>query len=149
MLKLLIPLIVYLFPVHLHGQDWIRIYGEGQNTVSRYVIEDYDKGYDILGMKWNYSYGWLQKTDINGGELWEKLLGSGNYTVWLRNIERTLDNGYIICGSWTKFNTSFDAFLLKLNACYEAEWCKTLITPTNYDMGIRVKVTPEEGILYF
>jgi len=93
----------------------------------------------------DYKYLWLIKTDINGNIIRDKKIGKGSYTVWSSNIERTLDNGYIICGTWTKFNTSFDAFLIKLNSCAEIEWCKTLITPTNYDMGIRVKPTPEGG----
>lgn len=143
MQRCLIGILILLFPVMIVGQDWIRIYGEGQSAISRYVIEDYDKGYDILGTIGAYKYLWIQKTDINGEELWEKWFGSGTYQAWACNIERTPDNGYIIGGSWTKFNTSFDAFLIKLNACYEVEWCKTLITPTNYDMGIKMKPTAE------
>lgn len=123
-------------------QEWIRVYGQGQNAVSRYIIDDYDYGFVILGMI-NYKYLWIIKTDVNGYMLWDKKIGEGNYTVWSRNIEKTLDNGYIICGTWAKFNLSFDAFLIKLNSCFEIEWCKTIITPTNYDMGIRVKPTPE------
>ena len=107
------------------------------------MIEDYDKGYDILGMINNYKYLWLIKTSVNGNILWDRKIGNGIYTNWAGNIEKTLDGGYIICGTWTKFNPSYDAFIIKLNACAEVEWCKTLITPTNYDMGLRVKPTPE------
>jgi len=93
----------------------------------------------------DYKYLWLIKTDINGNIIRDKKIGKGIYNIGSSNIERTADNGYIICGTWTKFNSSFDAFLIKLNSCAEIEWCKTLITPTNYDMGIRVKPTPEGG----
>lgn len=147
MFRIIFLLIVFYLPIYSIGQDWIRIYGQGQSTQARWVIEDYDKGYDIVGVIGNYKYRWIQKTDINGYELWEKWFGSGFYTVGTRNLERTPANGYILCGSWTKFNTSFDAFLIKLNACYEVEWCKTLITPNNYDMGISVKVTTEGEIV--
>lgn len=127
-------------------QDWIRIYGQGLNAVGRFVIEDYDKGFIILG-DLNYNYSWINKIDVNGNILHEKRIGSGHYPIWSSNIERTIDNGYILCGTWTKFNSSFDAFIIKMNSCYEIEWCKTLITPTNYDLGIRVKPTPEGGYL--
>jgi len=123
-------------------QEWIRIYGQGLNAVPRYVISDYDRGFNILG-DINYKYSWIIKIDVNGYILHEKRIGNGYSTIWSSNIERTIDNGYILCGTWTKFNLSFDAFLIKLNSCYEIEWCKTIITPTNYDMGIRIKPTPE------
>ncbi len=42
-----------------------------------------------------------------------------------------------------KVNPTWYPFVIKLNACAEVEWGKTLITPTNYDMGLRGKLTPE------
>jgi len=142
MIRFLIFCVASFLSIHSYCQDWVRIYGQGLDVVGRYIIEDYDKGYLIIGDP-DYKYSWVLKTDINGNELWTKTLGKGNCTVWSSNIEKTIDGGSIICGTWTKFNTSFDAFLIKLNACGGVEWCKTLITPTNYDMGIRVKPTPE------
>jgi len=147
MKKYFIIILVTFLPITLFSQEWVHIYGEGQSAIGTYIIEDYDKGYDILGMIGNYKYIWIQKTDINGEPIWDKRFGNSTIQLGASNIERTPDNGYIICGSWTKFNTSWDAFLLKLNSCYEMEWCKTLITPTNYDMGIKVKPTPEGDIL--
>jgi len=132
-----------MFTLNSFSQEWIRIYGQGQNAIVRNVSEDYDKGFNILGMINDYKYLWLIKSDINGYLLRDKKIGNGTYWIWSSNIERTPDNGYIVCGTWTKFNNSFDAFIIKLNSCAEIEWCKTLITPTNYDMGIRVKPTPE------
>jgi len=143
MIRFLIFCVASFLSIHSYSQDWIRIYGQGKDAVGRYVIEDYDKGNNILGMINNYKYSWLVKTDINGNILWDKRFGNGYFNVGSSNIEKTPDGGSIICGTWTKFNPSFDAFLIKLNACAEIEWCKTLITPTNYDMGIRVKPTPE------
>ena len=143
MFRILFLLIVCSLPLILTGQDWVHIYGVGQSTQGNYVIEDYDEGYDILGMIGNYKYAWILKTDINGETLWDKRFGNAQLQVGTSNIERTEDDGYIFCGTWTKFNPSWDAFIIKLNACAEVEWCKTLITPTNYDMGMRVKPTPD------
>ncbi len=143
MLRILIFVILIFVSIYSVSQDWVRIYGEGQSALCRDVIEDYDKGYDILGMIGNYKYAWLLKTDINGDTLWDKRFGNAQLQVGTSNVEKSDDGGYIFCGTWTKFNLSFDAFIMKLNSCAEVEWCKTLITPTNYDMGIRGKVTPE------
>ena len=125
----------------------MRIYGMDLDAVGRYVIEDYDKGFAFLGMIQNYKYSWIFKTDVNGNIIRDKRIGNGTYTIGSSNIEKTTDGGSIICGSWTKFNSSFDAFIIKLNSCAEIEWCKTLITPNNYDMGLRVKPTPEGDYL--
>ena len=43
--------------------------------MSNWVIENYDKGYIILGTKIDYKIGWIIKTDINGNMLWNKKLG--------------------------------------------------------------------------
>jgi hypothetical protein len=137
-------LIVFLFalPFLTQSQDWVRIYGQGLNADGRYVIPDYDKGFVFLG-DINYAYSWVFKTDVNGNILWNKKFGNNSYTVWSSNIEKTIDGGSILCGTFTKYSSSFDAFIMKLNSCGEIEWCKDLYTPSNYDMGLKVKQTPE------
>ncbi len=143
MFRIFVVVLLIFVSIHTVCQDWVRIYGEGQNAICMDVNEDYDKGYNILGMISNYKFAWLLKTDVNGDTLWEKRFGNMGLQVGTDNIEKTDDGGYIFCGTWTKFNPSWDAFIIKLNACAEIERCKTLITPTNYDMGIRGKLTPE------
>ena len=146
MQKLLCLTCIFLCTLQSKGQDWVRIYGMDLDAVGRYVIEDYDKGFLFLS-DLNYKYSWVFKTDVNGNIIRNKRIGKGTYTVWSSSIEKTMDGGNIICGTWTKFNSSFDAFIIKLNSCAEIEWCKTLITPTNYDMGLKVKQTPEGDYL--
>ncbi len=146
MVRVSVFIVAIFLSFHSVCQNWVKIYGQGQNAVARCVISDYDRGFTFVG-DLNYKYSWIFKTDVNGIILHNLKIGSGNYTVWSSNIERTIDNGYILSGTWTKFNSSFDAFIIKLNSCYEIEWCKTLITPTNYDMGVRVKPTPEGDFL--
>ncbi len=146
MVRVFVFIVTFFISTYSVCQTWVKIYGQGQNAVAIHVIADYDKGFTFLG-DLDYNYSWIFKTDVNGDILHDKRIGSVNNTVWSSNIERTIDNGYILSGTWTKFNSSFDAFIIKLNSCYEIEWCKTLITPTNYDMGIRVKPTPEGDFL--
>jgi hypothetical protein len=126
----------------ISSQEWVRYYGQGMNAECRSIIETYDKGLLIGGVVNNYKYGWIFKTDINGNPIWNKRIGNGQYEIGLANIENTLDGGTIICGSWLR-NESWDAFLIKLNPCAEIEWCKVLETPDIYDLGWKVKQTPE------
>ncbi|MBW6460643.1 MAG: T9SS type A sorting domain-containing protein [Bacteroidales bacterium] len=138
-----------LIPYYLIAQDWIRTYTstQGGGYGARWVIESYDKGYIILGDAYNYKYGLILKTDINGYEQWHKYFGNGSYHNVPVNIEQTLDSGYIVAGTMSKYGTN-DAFLLKLNACFEKEWCKVLYTANYYpDYGRRVKPLPDGGYL--
>jgi hypothetical protein len=125
------------------AQDWIKYYGQGQNAECRYILNDYDKGILISGIINGYKYEWIVKTDVNGEILWNKRYGNGNYYCWAGNIEQTADGGKIICGTWQKEDPEFDVFILKLNACAEIEWCKTLYTPGHYELCGKIKVTPE------
>jgi len=134
---------IYYLNISAYGQEWIRIYGQGLNATVWDVKEDYDRGFDIAGMVNNYTYAWLIKTDINGNMLWNQRFGTGDYMIVAENVEKTNDGGYILCGTTVKYG-SYDAYLLKLNACAEVEWCNVLETPDNPDdMGIKVKQTPE------
>jgi hypothetical protein len=129
------------------AQDWIRIYGEDIGLNARWVIESYDKGYVILSSASDYKYTYLLKTDINGAILWDKYYGEGNYSNIPVNIEQTMDYGYIISGTMSKYGTK-DAFILKLNSCFEKEWCKVLYTNNYYDdYGRRINQLPDGGYL--
>jgi len=144
MIRFLIFCVASFLSIHSYSQDWIRIYGQGLDANAYYIIESYDHGYIIEAQIQNGKYLWIFKTDINGEILWDKKIGTGQLSLSFSpmNIEQTLDNGYIISGSTTKYG-SFDAFIIKLNVCAEIEWCNVLITPTNFDEGFSVKVTPE------
>jgi hypothetical protein len=137
---ILVPLL--LFTLILSGQNWIRTYGVGNNTIARTVIEQYDKGYIICGSVNSSEYALLLKTDINGNQLWEKYFGDGSTKMHFSYCSNTMDNGFITCGLTTKLN-SYDALITKFNSCAEIEWCKVLFTPNNYDYSWRIKQTPE------
>ncbi len=132
-----------VFQINTLAQDWIKYYGQEQNAVCRSIINDYDKGIVIGGMINNYKYSWIIKTDINGNKLWDKRFGNGVYSCGLGNAEKTSDGGYIVCGTWQKEDSDFDVFIIKLTACAEIEWCKTLFTPGHYELCGKIKTTPE------
>ena len=143
MKRLLVVILLSLFSIQLYSQDWLRFYGQDQNAYAWVVTEQYDRGFVFGASLDNQLYGWLFKTDVNGYMLWDKTFGNGNYYMSIRDVEQTADGGFILCGSTRKYSASMDAYLMKLNACAEVEWCRVLITSGNYELGPRVKPTPE------
>ncbi|MCK9422146.1 MAG: T9SS type A sorting domain-containing protein [Bacteroidales bacterium] len=132
--------------ITINAQEWIRYYGDGY--WSQNVIECYDKGYLITGIRLDGKYSCIIKTDINGNLLWEKRIGNDQYLIFAENIEQTPDNGFIIGGTTTKINNRQDPFILKLNSCGEVEWCKIVYTPlVGDDLGMMVKPTFDGGYL--
>jgi hypothetical protein len=126
------------------AQEWVRNYADGY--WSQNVIECYDKGYIITGIRLDGKYSCIIKTDINGNLIWEKRIGNGQYLTFAENLEQTPDNGFIIGGTTTKINNRQDPFILKLNSCGEVEWCKIVYTPlVGDDLGRMVKPASDGG----
>ncbi len=92
MVRISVFVLAMFLSFHSVCQDWVKIYGQGQNAVAIYVNADYDRGFTFLG-DLNYKYSWIFKTDVNGIILHELKIGSGSYIVGSSNIERTIDNG--------------------------------------------------------
>jgi hypothetical protein len=146
MKKLLLLIYLSHFTYPSFAQDWIRYYGYGSQTYSSYCIEHYDKGYLLAGNINTPKYGWLIKTDINGNELWNIKVGDGIHLTGIKNVENTFDNGLILSGTTTLYNsTHTDPFIIKLNSCGDIEWCKVLIYDSAGDGAIRVKQTMDGG----
>lgn len=130
----------------IFSQDWIKYYGFGSQPYSASCIEQYDKGYILLGSVNNYKYCWIVKTDINGNQLWDIKIGDGVHETMPANIELTSDNGFILCGTTTMFSPpSHDPFIMKLNSCGEAEWCRVLNYDETYDGSKGVKQMKDGG----
>jgi len=132
----------------LFSQDWIRYYGFGLHPHSSYCIEQYDKGYILLGNINNYKYGWIVKTDINGNKLWDLKIGDGTNETMPSVIEQTTDCGFVLSGTTSIYNSPHtDPFIMKLNSCGEQEWCKVLIHDNESDGGYSVKQTNDGGFV--
>lgn len=146
-MKLLLMYFFFFLTLTCSAQQWKKSYAP--NYLSDWVIEDYDKGYLILGTNAiTYRYGLILKTDINGNVLWSKHIGNGQYLIAPENIELTSDHGLIIGGTISKYGNQQDAFIMKLNSCGELDWCSEIYTPTlPSDLGIKVKPTPDGGYI--
>ncbi len=149
LMRKLFLFLIFISGPHCFSQDWIRYYGYGQEPYSSYCIEQYDRGYILSGSINNNEYGWIVKTDINGDQLWDLKIGNGSNLTGISNIEQTLDNGFILCGSTTMFNPPHtDPFIIKLNSCGELEWCKGLVYDNAGDGGINVKQSADGGYVF-
>jgi hypothetical protein len=151
-MKILRTLFILIFLtvfIHAFSQEWVRTFTSttGNGYIGWDLIEPYDHGYIILADTYDYKYCLIIKTDINGFEIWKKLVGNNNYKNVPENIEQTMDSGYIISGSTTKYGNE-DAYIMKLNPCFEKEWCKVLHTENYYGAyGRNVKQLPNGGYL--
>ncbi|GAB3518010.1 3-coathanger stack domain-containing protein [Emticicia fontis] len=88
----------------------------------------------------NYGYAnfWVVKIDANGNKLWDKRYGGNNYD-YLNDMIATEDGGFIMAGSsksdisgdkteapynYTTYETTFDGWLLKIDANGNKSWDK-------------------------
>jgi hypothetical protein len=77
MIRLSVFILAIFLSMHSVCQNWVKIYGQGQNAVARCVISEYDRGFTFLG-DLNYKYSWIFKTDVNGIILHNLKIGSGS-----------------------------------------------------------------------
>ncbi len=138
--RLLIILIVSTISINLFAQGWPKIYADNIDSGPRKVIETYDKGYLIISNIYindYYRYIWLIKTDIDGEILWDKKIGEGAYRYYIDDINQTYDGGYVMIFRCSKYDIDEDPIVLKMDACANIEWCKTLHSDS-YNRGVKV-----------
>jgi len=125
----------------LKGQArWAQTYLDGENPFGESLVEYYDKGYLLAGRFGpNYpKYGWLIKADIDGNELWKKVIGVESETLVISNdITIDKEGDIFLVGSTSYYNEiDYDPFILKLNNCGEKEWCKVF-----YEEGLNFSIS--------
>jgi len=130
------------------GQSrWTNIYHDEWDAPMLFISGSYDHGYLVSGRHQpNFpKYNWLIKTDINGQQIWEKMIGNGmNSIVLIEMATNDLGNIYS-CGTTTNYDDNGDPIVMKLNPCGEKEWCKILHTEDNLDYARCAAVTPDGG----
>jgi len=123
------------------GQIWPKIYGHNILVYVNNIYESYDKGYllggSILSDPNTFKYVWIIKTDINGTVIWDKKLGNGTNQYLLNNCKLTNDHGMIITGATSKYDAELDPMFIKLDSCYNIEWC-TVLSSDGYNGGVDV-----------
>ena len=135
-----------------NNSPWPIVYGGNLNTVGLDVDETYDNGYivtsTILNSGYTYQMGDIIKSDVNGNVLWERRVGFPDNTLnYFYESEMTADGGLIAIGSTTSIDQCnqddcLDAWIMKLDACGNKEWCKVFSVPGSVDDGIDVIQLP-------
>jgi len=137
------------------AQEWIRVYGQEHYTAAPFEIaEAYDYGYIVCSNIQHTSNSYEQinllKTDINGYKLFDKTLGDAAlYHTHNGGFCITPDGGLIISGQITSVDNSGDPFILKLDACYNIQWCNIYNTPNLYDWAGAIQYMPWDNTYEF
>ena len=130
---LLLVFTLFCYSLHAQQEEWVRVFGDNINIVTRGLIETYDGGY-MIGGHTKYNAGGIKegiiiKTDINGEELWHKVIGTElDLGTDGTQIAQTFDGGYILFSGTYKYGVTRNVMLMKLNKCGEKEWNKIFIS---------------------
>lgn len=118
-------------------QTWPKIFtDEEYPSHGLNVCETYDGGIVFLTELFNgrrYLPGKIVKTDINGEILWQRNLFVGDTLTSTHNMITTSDSGLMIalCKSYGNPVVRRDFSYIKLNACGQIDWCKTISNTDN------------------
>lgn len=117
------------------SQTWENTYGDGGRQTGFKMLETYDNGFAILGITGPSSNSriFLVKTDVDGNILWNKIMGSGTFFNGAISMDKTNDGGLVLSGYTTQYDPMGAAFVLKLDACGEKQWCKIFGLSNDYD----------------
>ena len=130
-------------------QSWIRTYEDSVNHTRAYrIVEHYDHGYLFSGKKFRvgfYDFGWIQKTDLNGFPIWTKMFGDTTSSSPLFEVDNTVAGGFITLGETAKGTLNWAAYIVKMNACGEKEWCRLYRTPGRNVYGLGIQSMPGGG----
>ncbi|MFC2082189.1 FlgD immunoglobulin-like domain containing protein [Bacteroidota bacterium] len=118
---------MYLIKTDADGNEqWSKTFGDDGWEYANALLQSDDGGYLVLG--YTTSFGsqekdiYLVKTDASGNEVWTKRYGGINSETG-RDISKTSDGGYIICGdSETNSNGENDLFIVKIDELGNETW---------------------------
>jgi len=131
--------------------EWIAVFGGISSDVGYSVVQTSDGGYVLLGETQENEQRlgdiWIIKTNQHGEELWNKTYGDKGWETG-RQIQKTLDGGFIIVGKTTSFGTTTveNIWLLKIDASGGEEWNVTF-GGEQADTGYGVQQTDDGGFI--
>jgi len=124
--------------------EWSRSYSGETDLVGNSVQQTTDGGYIIVGnteVSWIDDEDiWLTKTDPDGNEEWNRILG-GEYDDVGYSVQQTIDGGYIITGTY-----GYDIWLIKTDPDGNQEWDRTY-GENGSDIGYSVQQTTDDGYI--
>ncbi|UCE66690.1 MAG: hypothetical protein JSU85_01340 [Candidatus Zixiibacteriota bacterium] len=151
--------IVWLLPALLFAQIpgdtiWTHNYGMEGADWGEAVRQTSDGGFILCGMGveipdfWSYNF-FLVKTDAVGNQVWSKYYNYGGdiATVdYAKDVQQTIDGGYIVTGSAAVATNEYDIWLIKTDANGDTMWTRTF-GGSNSDFGWSVEQTSDGGYI--
>ncbi|HHT9118287.1 MAG TPA: hypothetical protein ACFYD1_06625 [Candidatus Hypogeohydataceae bacterium YC38] len=103
--------------------DWQKTYGGVDDDAAFSIHQTYDNGYVVAGLTKSFSAGrkgtfdvWVLKLTADGTVEWQEAFG-GDYDDWVKSIQQTGDNGYVMAGWTQSFGAgACDLLVLKLRS---------------------------------
>jgi hypothetical protein len=124
----LLFLFLFTVPAISVCQNWPKVLIPARWTYPLCTDICYDHGYLVGGSfssaNSTPNCGLLLKTGINGDVRWYKHVGQNPDMTMIHDVTQTADGGWIIAGGTCKYTPDGNPFVMKLNACYEKEWCR-------------------------
>ena len=100
----------------LGNKMWMNLYGGKSDDIANSVFECKDSGFAIAGETTSFGSGkndiLILKTNSNGVQKWKSTIGGKGVDIG-RSIEELPKGGFIISGTSTISNLSFDSILIK------------------------------------
>ena len=147
----------YLITTDAWGDTvWSRCYGGPNNDYCWSMQQTRDGGFILAGaIDSIFQTGphdvYLVKTDTQGDTLWSRVYGDtgkvGNKNDMGKDVQQTLDNGYIVVGLTNSYGAGgLDIYLIKTNASGDTLWTRTYGGASD-DYGQSVQQTSDGGYI--
>ena len=146
----LLWLLFFSFSAYSQGLEWD--FQTGFSNSSEYGkdnIETYDKGFLLISRQTVPFSAKVNKIDKYGNLIWEKTFFNEDRYMYINKIIETSDSSYVMIG-FSRFYTDEpnygDPLIIKLNSCFEVEWCKALTFEEEYSRGVDI-LENEDNVL--
>lgn len=117
-------------PQEVPSEEWNSTFGRMNDDALMSVQQSADGGYLLarsfpsLWMRLSGTSIWLNKTDTDGNELWNKTIFE--YGAEVYSVQRTADNGFVAAGEIIETgHFDRDAWLIKLDSNGSKQWSRT------------------------
>jgi len=132
------------------NKEWDRTYGGTKSDSARSVQQTSDGGYILAGDTMSYGAGsndvWIVKTDSGGNMEWDRIFG-GTDSEWVRSVQQTSDNGYILAGVTGSYGADgYNFWLVKTDSEGNKGWDRTFGGNSD-DLAESVRQTSDGGYI--
>ncbi len=143
---------IYVVKIDADGDTmWTKVLGGGQGEYGLNAHQANDGGMMVIGKTYSFGAGdadaFIIKLDTGEQVMWSKTYG-GLINDEFLDIIPVGGNGFLLMGTSSSFGggTSFDTYMVKINAWGDTIWTKTIVAP-GYDAPLDIKETSDNGYI--